>query len=362
MPTTQLRGSVLILILFDVCEEIRLDEVRRMLGLQAARREPSFKHQAPEYVRFENPPVEEATDKVRLASGEELEGRIKYYDYGVVSVELKLAFEGNWEKLVALSSRYIAGLEIERQAALLARQMLPRVSLAMVKPYEHWLNEDYYIFQVHEIEGHPVASELLQRFGEPIAQVVRGEEAQLSEGERREILQWSMSYSPTDLLVAGWNAAFVYDTPGGATTTVELLEYANSQLLEFRHYDDVLTRELKSVYLSLEKGTGLLARWRLARDAARLNALLLEVSELTERADNAIKFLSDMFSARLYRLAAGKVGVEDYKNLVKQKLDTAEKLYRFMVDQFHQGRAFVLELLVVVILIIEIVFLFKGKG
>jgi hypothetical protein len=33
-----------------------------------------------------------------------------------------------------------------------------------------------------------------------------------------------------------------------------------------------------------------------------------------------------------------------------------------MVDQFHQGRAFVLELLVVIILIIEIVFLFRGKG
>jgi hypothetical protein len=171
-----------------------------------------------------------------------------------------------------------------------------------------------------------------------------------------------MSYSPTDLVVAGWNAAFVYDTPAGATTTIELLEYANSQLLEFRHYDEILTRELKSVYQSLEKGTGFFARWRLARASARLHTLLLDVTELTERADNAIKFLSDMFSARLYRMAAGKVGVEDYKNLVKQKLDTAENLYRFMVDQFHQGRAFVLELLVVIILIIEIVFLFKGKG
>jgi hypothetical protein len=192
--------------------------------------------------------------------------------------------------------------------------------------------------------------------------VVRGEDAQLSEGERRETLQSSMSYSPTDLVVAGWNAAFVYDTPAGATTTIELLEYANSQLLEFRHYDEILTRELKSVYQSLEKGTGFFARWRLARASARLHTLLLDVTELTERADNAIKFLSDMFSARLYRMAAGKVGVEDYKNLVKQKLDTAENLYRFMVDQFHQGRAFVLELLVVIILIIEIVFLFKGKG
>jgi competence protein ComGC len=32
-----------------------------------------------------------------------------------------------------------------------------------------------------------------------------------------------------------------------------------------------------------------------------------------------------------------------------------------MVDQFQQGRAFVLELMVVVILVIELVFLFEGK-
>jgi uncharacterized Rmd1/YagE family protein len=69
-----------------------------------------------------------------------------------------------------------------------------------------------------------------------------------------------------------------------------------------------------------------------------------------------------MFSARLYKLAAAKVGVPDYKDLVNQKLQTAEDLYRFMVDQFNQSRAFVLELMVVIILVIELVFLFGGKS
>jgi len=68
-----------------------------------------------------------------------------------------------------------------------------------------------------------------------------------------------------------------------------------------------------------------------------------------------------MFSARLYKLAALKVGVPDYKDLVQEKLRTAEELYRFMVDEFNQSRAFVLELLVVVILIIELIYFFRGK-
>jgi hypothetical protein len=223
------------------------------------------------------------------------------------------------------------------------------------------LDEDYTIFHIREVSGQPTAEELEAQHGEQIAQIVRGENARLSEGERREILQSSLSYYPTDLVVVGWNAAFLYDTAAGAETTVQLLEYANSQLLEFRHYDEVLTRELASVYDSLERGTGFLARWRLARASARLHTLLLDVTELTERTDNSIKFLSDMFSARLYRLAASKVGVPDYKRLVHEKIRTAENLYKFMVEQFHQARAFVLELMVVMILIIELVFLFRGK-
>ena len=139
------------------------------------------------------------------------------------------------------------------------------------------------------------------------------------------------------------------------------MEYANSQLLEFRHYDELLTRELASVYASLDEGTGILARWRLARAATKLHTVLLDVNELTEHADNAIKFLSDMFSARLYKLAALKVGVPDYKDLVTQKVQDAEELYRFMVDQFNQSRAFFLELTVVVILVIELTYFFRGK-
>jgi hypothetical protein len=161
--------------------------------------------------------------------------------------------------------------------------------------------------------------------------------------------------------VIGWNGAFIYDTAAGAETAIQLLEYANSQLLEFRHYDELMTRQLAGVYDSLEDGTGLLRRWRMANKASKLHTVLLDVMELTERVDNAIKFLSDMFSARLYRLAAAKVGVPDYKDLVNEKLRTAEELYRFMVDQFHQGRAFALELMVVIILIIDLIWLFHGS-
>ena len=214
---------------------------------------------------------------------------------------------------------------------------------------------------MREIGGNPTAPQLLNSCGLQIAQVVRGENAVLSDEERREVLQSAMSYYPNDLAVLGWNSAFIYDSVAGSETTMQLLEYANSQLLEFRHYDDLLTRELARVYDSLGKNSTLIGRWRLPREASRLQTVLLDVTELTERADNAIKFLSDMFSARLYRLAASKVGVPDYKSLTQEKLRTAEDLYRFLIDEFHQSRTFWLESLVVLILLIELVYIFHGK-
>ncbi len=355
-----LQGSVLVLIQFDVCEEINLDALRDIFG--ARRQEASFKHPAPGYVRFERAPVVEPVEPLILESGERLDVQIKYYDYGVLSVVFELPFSGDWDTLVRLASRWVWDTDFTSFAQKIVKQKIERARPALVKLYDSWLHEDYFVFHVRDIAGNPSAAELLSNQGGRIAQIVRGENVPLSDGEQQEIMQSKISYYPNDLAVISWNGAFLYDSAAGAETVIQLLEYANSQLLEFRHYDELLTRELKSVYDFMDKGSGIWARWRTARRASRLHTVLLDVDELTERADNAIKFLSDMFSARLYKVAASKIGVTDYKNLVNQKVHTAEELYRFMVEQFHQSRAFVLELMVVIILIIDLIWLFKGRA
>jgi hypothetical protein len=76
--------------------------------------------------------------------------------------------------------------------------------------------------------------------------------------------------------------------------------------------------------------------------------------ELTERSENSLQFLGDMYYARAYRVAAQRIGVDDYKGLVAGKLRTAGELYQFLIEEFHQQRTFILEVLVVVILVIEL--------
>jgi hypothetical protein len=272
-PDKTLQGSVLVLIQFDVSEEIRLDLLRTIFG--ARRQEASFKHPAPGYVRYQRPPVVERVEPLVLESGERLDAQIKYYDYGVLSVVFELPFAGDWDTLVRLASRWVWDTDFTSFAKKIVEQKLDRAYPALVKPYEvkpikgktkeaknkendgvnpdgseiydEWLTEDYFVFHVRECAGNVSASDLLAAQGGRIAQIVRGENQPLSDGERQEILQSKISYYPNDLAVIGWNAAFLYDNQAGAETAIQLLEYANSQLLEFRHYDELLTRELQSV-------------------------------------------------------------------------------------------------------------------
>jgi len=356
-----LNGSVLVLIQFDVCEEIRLDQLQQAINARAVQ-QPKIKHSVPAYVRYQRPPVAEPLEPLILSGGERLEGEIKYYDYGVVSVIYQLAFSGGWESLVHIASRWVWDVDFASQIEPIVRKKLERASTAMMKPYARWLSEDYFIFHVRNDGANLAAAELTADHGLDIAQIVRGDQLRLSPGECAEVMQSRISYYENDLAVIGWNSAFLYDTNAGAETAIQLLEYANSQLLEFRHYDELLTGILDGVYDSLEHKKRAFARWRMARSATVLHTVLLEIVELTERADNSIKFVSDMFAARLYRLAAAKVGVPDYRNLVAEKLKTADDLYQYMIDQFNQARGFFLEIIVVLILLIELFYLFRGRG
>lgn len=359
--SARVRGTFHALWLYDVAEAIDLDAARGLLGQAPGGRGPSFRLPAPEYVRFVRPPVAAQLEPVQLSTGELLGAAVKFYDYGVVSVGLRYEFDLGWNELAALMPRLIGSAEVEQRAQDAARRGVGMVSRALRNPAETWMSEDYYAVHLKDFPGRPglPASELLAERGADLARIVRGEPGQLAESEQKEVLRGSMSYYPSDLLVAGWTAAVIYDTDEGAETALQILEYANTQLLEFRFYDELLTRVLGEVYRKLEEHRGLLARWRLGREAARLNALRLDVMELAERADNALKFIGDMFYARAYRLAAERVGVGDYRRLVDEKLRTAGDLYSFMVNEFHQGRAFVMEAAIVLILIIDLYFIFK---
>ena len=177
MSGSHISGSFKILVLYEVAEEIHLDELHTLIGAVPRPREPHFKHPAPEYVRFERTPVTEPIDPVLLKSGERFAGRLKYYDYGVVSIELDLHFEGDWNTVIQLSSRWIGVPEVERSTIETVKRHVQKVAPTLVKMYSSWLSEDYYIICVDEARcsdgARLTATDLLRNCAGEISQIIR---------------------------------------------------------------------------------------------------------------------------------------------------------------------------------------------
>jgi hypothetical protein len=355
-----LRGCFRLLFLYDVAEAIDLRRLRELLGPRAGPVKGVFPRRTPEYVRFEEAPIIEPGETLNLGGGQRVACSLKYYAFAVVVVQFEVPFEGDWNAVLAQASRWMDASEIGSHAREIGRRHVEHVAPAIIRPTVDWLDESYFIISLEQVikpGGEPAkATELLSQHAAELVQLVRGEFTPLAPKASAEILETSVSYYPTDLVIIGSTAALVYDRAEDAAATFQVLEYAKMQLLEFRYYDSLMTRLLSDVYDALEtKRNRLWQRWSLPRDAERFNTIRLDVMELTERIDNAIKFVSDVYYARVYRLAASRLGVSDYRKLVDEKLRTMGELYDFMVDQFNESRSFVLELAVAVMALLDVI-------
>src|SRR5713226_7146437 len=158
------RGSFHALLLYDVDDEIDLDRVRELLGATPPSRKREFKLPAPVYVRFEGPPVAERSETVSLSTGETFAGQLRYFDYGVVSLELEAHLQADWDGLVQVSNRWMDASEIEHKALQIVQQRVRSLTSAMRKPYAEWLDEVYYavhVCEVHSPSGQISSADLL---------------------------------------------------------------------------------------------------------------------------------------------------------------------------------------------------------
>src|SRR6185312_5976487 len=112
---------------------------------------------------------------------------------------------------------------------------------------ESGLSEEYVVFQVRDVRD-----DWLERHAAWVAGLVRLESDPLSDAEVREATRRSLSYSPHDLVVLDWAAGFVADRD--CAETLQVIEFANVQLLEFRHIDDRLDDRLEAAYRLIRPG------------------------------------------------------------------------------------------------------------
>jgi hypothetical protein len=347
---------------YDVAETIRLSSLKATLGPAATLATIYDKAPGAPRVRYIQPPVIADGAALGQPTIDAFRVRIKFYDYGVVSLQLSQPFEGSWAAFVALGRELIENEALQRSADEACRQVVDRVRSHLEGMRTAFLDEDYLVFAVTGFAPAMSAEELLERHAADIAQLLRGERQTLSPQEREETLRHRLSYLVDDLVVPAWNAAFVYDTESAAMATLEILEFANSQLLEFRYHDERLETTLTRIYADLQhpRWTDRFIGKRYLRATRELHGLFIDVNELTDRTENALKLVGDLYAARLFNIVAARLGLDQWKRNVEDKMKTLDDIYRFAVEHTRVSQGNIMELVVVIILVIELALTLRG--
>lgn len=347
-------GAVRAYYLFDVADTIDLAKAGARAGEARAPAVLPLRPHAQPYLLFPVPPLvanlpEAEFDGLRCAV------RLKLYDYGVISLRLSFSVAGTWNDLTLIVERARSDERIARFAETTAERICDEYANALDERHEP-LIEDYVIVEIDRFAEAVDAESLLDDHSDALTGLLLGERKRLAPSEAEEALRMRFSYHEDDLTIVQWDTAFVYDRRESARAIEDILEFANSQLLELRTYDALLDVELDGIYKMQPGATPRSLRGRReAEQAATLRYLIVDVLELVDRSSNALKVVGDAFYARIYRAAATRLGLGDWQRQIDRKLASVGEMYRFFSDQARSRRDEFLEVTIVALVAVEVV-------
>ena len=356
-------GEVIAYRLFDVAyavDLVRAEEIwQRSRGAGGARKRLSVT--PAKAVDYDVPPLLLTLDPVPLAIGNQTVQAgvtVRLYDFGVVSLALTVAVEAlGWNafsEMVNAVGQAVGPGSGHPVWSDLTSEMRMVFAAALDKPSETVLEEDYLIGRVRIFDRPMTANEISKQLD--LVPLLSGDHYALSDGARDDLLRQRFSYYVDDLVVLTWDRAFIYE-PRGETDVIDVLEVANAQLLEMRYYDELLDDELPRMYDLVEttrRTSNMLSSRQFAGLARRLYTLVAEVTELTEKVDNALQVTEDIYLARIYTAALELFRVPVVSAAVDRKLAIIRDTYAALYDEASGARAALMEMAVVILIVIEL--------
>jgi hypothetical protein len=365
-------GHITALRLFDLAYAIDLPQADSFWAQQASRGARSkLTGTPPKAVDFGDPPLGLAMPPLKMALHEggadvmvEAIVVARLYAFGVVTLSLQIPADGlTWsaftDRVNAVETAVGAQTETDLWHSLL-NTLRAQIGPSLTRPNRSELLEDYLVATVHTF-SEPVPAASLGRDID-LVPLLSGETRKLADSARADILSRRFSYYTDDLVVLTWDRAFIYE-PRRETDVADVIEVANAQFLQMRYYDELLDSELPRMYDLVEEATRRvsLGPRRFAGLARRLYTLVAEVTELTEKVDNALQVTEDVYLARVYAAALDLFRVKAVSAAVDRKLAIIRDTYAALYDEAASSRAGLMEGAVVVLILVEIVLALFGR-
>ncbi len=361
-PDVRVRGEAILYRLHDVGYEIDLDRVFDLLGASAPERPRPVRGEALA-IQIPNPPVTVGLgveSAVVAGVAREVELSACIFDFGVVSLRARLAAPTDlpWREFGEFGLAVAASLQWRELFDRSRQRLLKLIGAAVERPGEAPVSEDYVVFRVSNLTdsaGARLAADALR--DEDVARLLVGERRALSAAARKELLSQRFTYFEDDLAVLTWNAALVVEPVAEDNDVQYVLEFANAQLLELRHFDAVLDGELPRIYDHIAEarhgfpGVGR----RYGRLLGEMQARVMDSTELVERVENSLKVTDDVFLARIYAAALEIFRGRTWRSGIDRKLAIVRDAYAMLNAESQARRAEALETVIVLLIAIEIV-------
>lgn len=344
-------NSIWIYRMYDIAEEIKLDMVEQILSHVKPAARLRLSRIRPKSIHIKNPPVtmELGAEQITLMGRDYKAVFVsKVYDLGVISITLRiiLSDEINYEEYKELAIFLQNDEQIEQYFQDKLKNTGEILEPALVKHSYNGFVEDYIIFYFKQLD----------RQWDPVP-LLLAEDEPVSEQIRREIMQNTFSYGPDDMAIITWDSALVFDA-SGSTDIPDLLEFANSQLLELRYYDGLLSDKMEKMYDAIEdarSGAGYKKRRHYRDIMNELMELVVDITEITERIENSLKVTEDVFYARVYGAALTIFRTRAWMESIQRKVSIIQQSYTMLSNEVFNQQSTLLELAIVFLFLLEII-------
>lgn len=356
-------GWIYVYHVFDIADAIDLRCVERVLKDNPSAQRIKFRRSVPRSIQLSDPPVEfslgawQATLCGRLVPTS-VSARV--YSFGAVSISQRLQVDplGDWDRWLAYSIDIQGELfgTFAQAAARSLQEVQTLIGLCVERPTRELMSEDYVIFYVKEFTAPILASELPRHFDIP--RLLLAEHSPISDSERHELDEYQFSYAPDELIVLDWNSAFIYDH-SGSQEVPDILGYATTQLLELRFYDAHLDLQLQRIYREISVAHPRAVWMPLANRYTALTrqilALVVEVTDLTDKIENSLKIIGDAYYSRVYVGAVKRFRLGRWRDGIERKLSRVGQIYGQLNDHVTMARSITIELAVLILIAFEVI-------